>query len=184
MASIATICHWRLCVPTDPPIRMRISRRQLLATGASFAAAAFGREGVEPASPAEIGENAGKDLSQPSPAIALWPDGAPGMPALPPVESITERSLDPLLPDRVVQGITHPRLLVFRPAHPTGAAVLLFPGGGYHHVVVDREGYEMGRWLAARGFTAFVLFYRLPGEGWAAGANVALSDAHPSPGNR
>ena len=35
----------------------------------------------------------------------------------------------------------------------------------------------MGRWLAARGFTAFVLFYRLPYDGWAAGPDVALSDA-------
>ncbi len=48
------------------------------------------------------------------------------------------------------------------------------PGGGYRHVVVDKEGYEMGRWLAARGFTAFVLFYRLPGDGWEAGPNTAL----------
>jgi len=55
--------------------------------------------------------------------------------------------------------------------------VLLLPGGGYRWVVVDKEGYEMGRWLAARGYTAFVLFYRLPGEGWAAGPDVALSDA-------
>ena len=44
-------------------------------------------------------------------------------------------------------------------------------------VVIDKEGYEMGHWLAERGFTVFVLFYRLPGEGWAAGPNVALSDA-------
>jgi acetyl esterase/lipase len=43
--------------------------------------------------------------------------------------------------------------------------------------VIDKEGYEIGRWLAARGYTVFVLFYRLPGEGWAAGPDVALSDA-------
>ena len=35
----------------------------------------------------------------------------------------------------------------------------------------------MGRWLAARGITAFVLFYRLPGEGWRSGPDVALADA-------
>jgi acetyl esterase/lipase len=35
----------------------------------------------------------------------------------------------------------------------------------------------MGRWLAARGITAFVLFYRLPHQGWAAGPDVALADA-------
>lgn len=35
----------------------------------------------------------------------------------------------------------------------------------------------MARWLTARGFTAFVLFYRLPYDGWAAGPDVCLSDA-------
>ena len=68
-------------------------------------------------------------------------------------------------------------MAVFRPDRPNGAALLLMPGGGYRHVVVDKEGYEMARWAAARGFTCFVLFYRLPGEGWAAGPDVALSDA-------
>ena len=76
-----------------------------------------------------------------------------------------ERSNDPLIKPTVrYGGITRPRLSVFRPDRANGAAVLLFPGGGYHHVVVDKEGYEMANWLAARGFTAFVLFYRLPGD--------------------
>jgi acetyl esterase/lipase len=44
-------------------------------------------------------------------------------------------------------------------------------------VVIDKEGYEMARLLAAEGVTAFVLFYRLPHEGWAAGPDVSLSDA-------
>ena len=44
-----------------------------------------------------------------------------------------------------------PRMAVFRPARPNGAAVLIMPGGGYTWVVVDKEGYEMARWLAARG---------------------------------
>ena len=35
----------------------------------------------------------------------------------------------------------------------------------------------MARLLAARGITAFVLFYRLPHEGWAAGPDVPLADA-------
>ena len=68
-------------------------------------------------------------------------------------------------------------MAVFRPAHANGGAVLITPGGGYRWVVVDKEGYEMGRWLAERGFTAFVLFYRLPGEGWAHGADAPLADA-------
>jgi acetyl esterase/lipase len=68
-------------------------------------------------------------------------------------------------------------MVVFRPAIPNGSAVLVTPGGGYVRVVIDKEGYEIGRWLAARGWTVFVLFYRLPGDGWKAGPDVALSDA-------
>ena len=118
-----------------------------------------------------------RGLPQPSETIELWPGVAPGMPANAPTETVIERSTDDLVTDRAIFGITRPRMAVFRPDRPNGAAVLLTPGGGFKWVVVDKEGYEMGRWLAARGFTAFVLFYRLPGEGWAAGPNVALSDA-------
>jgi acetyl esterase/lipase len=116
-------------------------------------------------------------LPQPTETIDLWPKGAPGAPATTLVETVTERSTDAQLTDRAVFGISKPRMAVFRPTRPNGAAVLITPGGGYRWVVVDKEGYEMGRWLAARGFTVFVLFYRLPGEGWAAGPDVALSDA-------
>jgi acetyl esterase/lipase len=116
-------------------------------------------------------------LPQPTETIDLWPGGAPGMPESPPQELVVERSTDAALTDRAVRGITVPRLVVFRPAIANGAAVMVVPGGGYRHIVIDKEGYEMGRWLAARGFTVFVLFYRLPAEGWQAGPNVALSDA-------
>lgn len=114
---------------------------------------------------------------EPGETIDLWPGGAPGMPETPPTETVVERSDDPQLADRYIFGITKPRMVVFRPQTSNGAAVLITPGGGYKWVVVDKEGYELGRWLAARGFTVFVLYYRLPGEGWAAGPDVALSDA-------
>lgn len=109
--------------------------------------------------------------------VVLWPDGAVGKPTVEPVETVIERSTDPALPDRALSGVSRPRMAVFRPKRPNGAAVLVMPGGGYRHVVVDHEGYDVARWLAHRGFAAFVLFYRLPGDGWAHGANVALSDA-------
>lgn len=116
-------------------------------------------------------------LPQPNETIDLWPKGAPGAPATPLVEKVDERSTDNLVSDRAVYGISRPRLAVFRPDRPNGAAILLAPGGGYRWVVVDKEGYEMARWLAARGFNAFVLFYRLPGEGWTSGPDVQLADA-------
>lgn len=114
---------------------------------------------------------------RPGAEIDLWPDGAPGMPSPPPVEALRERSTDPFYNDRILVHISRPRLAVFRPARPNGAAVLIMPGGGYQWVVVDKEGFEMARWLAARGVTAFVLFYRLAIDRWADGPDVSLIDA-------
>jgi acetyl esterase/lipase len=92
------------------------------------------------------------------------------------VETVNQRSTDPAYSDRAMLGITRPRMVVFRPARPNGCAVVITPGGAYRWVVVDKEGYEFARWLSARGVTAFVLFYRLPAEGWARRADVALAD--------
>lgn len=112
----------------------------------------------------------------PTETIDLWPT-SPLRKGGPLVETITERSTDPAYADRAIFGITRPRMVVFRPAQPNGCAVLITPGGAYRWVVVDKEGYEFARWLSARGVTAFVLFYRLPGEGWAGRADAALADA-------
>jgi acetyl esterase/lipase len=109
--------------------------------------------------------------------LAVWPDEAPGMPATPPVLRVEERGKDPAHLDRAVYGTVKPWMEMFRPVKPNGSAVLVIPGGGYEWIGVDKEGHEVARWLASHGFTAFVLFYRLPGDGWAAGPDVALSDA-------
>ncbi|WP_428631878.1 alpha/beta hydrolase [Sphingopyxis sp.] len=112
----------------------------------------------------------------PDASVALWPDGH----VKPPsglVEQVVQRSDDPDASDRMLQGITRPRLDIFRPAKPNGAAVILAPGGGYRYVVIDKEGYELARWLKDRGVTVYVLFYRLPGDGWTNGSDVPLADA-------
>jgi len=109
--------------------------------------------------------------------IALWPGVAPGSAAVSVKESITERSTDPQLHDRFVAGVVRPRLLVFRAPEPNGTGVIITPGGGYGRTVLDKEGFETARWLAARGVSAFVLLYRLPGEGHAQRADVPLQDA-------
>jgi len=150
-------------------------RTALLATlGAAVAASGAAAQTALPAAPG----NLPLTLSQPDETIDLWPKGAPGMPAKPPVEITTERSKDTTkLNDRAVAGVSTPRMAVFRPAKPNGASLLVFPGGGYVRMAMDKEGYEIGRLLAARGVTVFILFYRLPGEGWANRADVPLQDA-------
>jgi acetyl esterase/lipase len=115
--------------------------------------------------------------AEPDTTVALWPGEAPGAPAVLPVEEVRERSADPAYNDRILLHPARPRMAVFRPARPNGAQVLIMPGGGYNWVVIDKEGFEMARWLSARGVTAHVLFYRLPQEGWAAGPDTPLADA-------
>lgn len=113
----------------------------------------------------------------PDDVIDLWPEGAPGGEHVTVVEELIERPNDLGLRDRIVRGVRTPTLSLFRPTRADGSAVLIIPGGGYRHVVVDKEGYEAARWFAARGAAAYVLRYRLPGDNWAAGRDVALQDA-------
>ena len=152
-----------------------MDRRSLIAAGLA-ASIIVDRAGAQTPPPVSLkGQLPG--LPQPSETIDLWPKGAPGTPAKALTEKVDERSTDSLITDRAVYGITRPRMAAFRPDRPNGAAVMITPGGGFRWVVVDKEGYEMARWLSARGFTAFVLFYRLPGEGWASGPDTSLADA-------
>jgi acetyl esterase/lipase len=153
---------------------MEIDRRGALI--APFAAALAAPAFAQTAPPGKAGDFP-PGLPQPTETIELWPNGAPGMPAHPPTEQVTERSTDHSINDRAVTGIVKPRLVVFRPRIPNGAAIMIAPGGGYTRVVIDREGYELARYFADRGFTCFVLFYRLPGDGWAAGPDTPLQDA-------
>jgi len=156
---------------------MMIDRRTALL--GSLAAAGLAAGGAARAQTRAPFTEASPHMSFPEPTetIDLWPNGAPGAPATLPVETVRERSTDTAYNDRYVFGISRPRMAVFRPARPNGASVLITPGGGYNWVVIDKEGYELARLLAAQGVTAFVLFYRLPHEGWAAGPDVSLSDA-------
>ncbi len=114
----------------------------------------------------------------PTETIDLWPGGtAPGLLNTALVETVTEASKDPAVYHRSVMGISKPRLCVFPAKNPNGAAMIVAPGGGYARIVLDHEGYEIAAWLNSFGITAFVLFYRLPAEGWLNAADAPLSDA-------
>lgn len=43
-----------------------------------------------------------------------------------------------------------------------GAAVLIIPGGGYHHLSYNISGYTLAKWFNTIGINAFVLDHRLP----------------------
>ena len=145
---------------------MRPDRRSLIGLGALAAASpVLARQSttIVPPDPAET--------------IQLWPGGAPGGEGVTVSPIVPERSTDPTFNDRYAQYTTDPILSVVRPERPNGAALLLIPGGGYRWAVVDTEGLDVARVFAAAGVTCFVLRYRLPADGWAAGPNTPLQDA-------
>lgn len=110
--------------------------------------------------------------------IALWPQGlAPGDKPLSQPLRVVERSTDPAFPDRYVDHISQPYLVVHRPARPNGNALLVIPGGGYQRVVLDKEGTALVPAFVEDGDTTlFILRYRLPGEG-RTDREAALADA-------
>ncbi|NNF39887.1 MAG: alpha/beta hydrolase, partial [Woeseiaceae bacterium] len=63
----------------------------------------------------------------------------------------------------VVTNVAVPTMRVFRPPAEiaNGTAVIIAPGGGFYALSIESEGNAVARWLAEKGFTAFVLKYRL-----------------------
>ena len=63
----------------------------------------------------------------------------------------------------IVYNVVQPTLTVFEPApdKANGTAIIIAPGGGFHMLSITSEGYDVAKWLAAKGVTAFVLKYRL-----------------------
>ncbi len=141
-----------------------MNRRQIILAGSM---AAFSTSG-NAASPTDPGGD----------VVDLWPAGTPGGEHVTVREEIVERLPDGPLRDRFAQHVTRPNLTLFQPrATWNGVTLLIVPGGGYVRVVIDKEGVECARWFTERGFAAAVLRYRMPADGWAAGADAPVHDA-------
>ena len=54
-----------------------------------------------------------------------------------------------------------PTLTLFRARQPSGAAIIVAPGGGYGALASNHEGRQVANLLNAAGITTFVLKYRL-----------------------
>lgn len=95
--------------------------------------------------------------------IPLFPNGAPGTEHWTQTEKI---SMSVPVNDSsicLVRNVTQPSLTVFLPPPEinTGTSVIVCPGGALHVLAIDQEGYDVARWLNAKGIAAFVLKYRL-----------------------
>jgi acetyl esterase/lipase len=108
---------------------------------------------------------------QPSPGhtqIPIWPGEAPDPQ---PVKGPEDMGSDPkfLIAGKPVVGVnnvTRPTMTVYSPIGVnTGAAVVVFPGGGYQTLAIDLEGTEVCDWLAPKGITCVLLKYRVTDTG-------------------
>jgi acetyl esterase/lipase len=62
-----------------------------------------------------------------------------------------------------VNRVSQPTMTVYSPVGKnTGAAVIVFPGGGYNVLAIDLEGTELCDWLTSKGITCVLLKYRVP----------------------
>ena len=100
--------------------------------------------------------------------IALWPGAAPDpQPVAGPEKVVVAKdSLVANRPWTAVENVTRPTMTVYSPATKnTGAAVMVFPGGGYQVLAIDLEGTEVCDWLTRRGITCILLKYRVTDAG-------------------
>jgi acetyl esterase/lipase len=61
-------------------------------------------------------------------------------------------------------NVTNPTLTIYKPEKPNGTSILIFPGGGYQHLSMEKEGSKIAEWLNSMQITAFVVKYRLPSD--------------------
>jgi acetyl esterase/lipase len=103
--------------------------------------------------------------------LPLWPAGAPDARAGVGVEAVHHavdattgrRKLVGGKPYVYIENVTQPTITLYTPTvGPTGAAVIVYPGGGFSVLAMDLEGTEVCDWLTSRGVACVLLKYRVP----------------------
>lgn len=132
---------------------------------------------------------------QPSPGhtqVPLWPGVIPdARPVEGPevsgtvVDAAGKPKLVAGLPWVFVDRVSEPTMTVYSPeGSNTGAAIVVFPGGGYNVLAIDLEGTEICDWLTSQGISCVLLKYRVPGvkTGPYRDCRTALQDAQRTVG--
>jgi len=114
--------------------------------------------------------------------MPIWPHGAPGDTPPTGAEVDTTKPTDGLVAGRRVVrtgNVSTPTITIYRPSKDkdTGAAVVVFPGGGYSILAMDLEGTEVCEWLNSIGVTGVLLKYRVPARAGRPRGAAPLEDA-------
>ncbi len=113
--------------------------------------------------------------------LTVWPGVAPdATPAAGPEQDTSKPSEGMIAGRPLIRlgNVATPTLTLY-PAvgTSTGAAVVVFPGGGYTILAIDLEGTEVCDWLTQRGVACIILKYRVPNSGPYPKSPQALEDA-------
>ena len=128
--------------------------------------------------------NADAQVWQPSKGhtqIPIWPAGKmPDAIKNPPAESVvTSTHLVAGKTWRWIPNVSNPTMTIYSPkGKNTGAAVVVFPGGGFNGLAIDLEGTEICHWITSEGMTCALLKYRVPDSG-PAWHNSCHCNIHP-----
>ena len=83
--------------------------------------------------------------------LPLWPGTAPDAQPSRPGNRDVQRYLGRGQPVTAVTNVTRPTMTVYAPkGKNTGAAAVVFPGGGFQVLAMDLEGTEVCDWLTSR----------------------------------
>lgn len=97
--------------------------------------------------------------------VPLWPGTPPDAQPMPGPETETLRTEHLIAgkPWLAATNVSRPTLTVYVPkGKRTGAAVVVFPGGGFEVLAMDLEGTEACDWLTSHGVACVLLKYRVP----------------------
>jgi len=122
--------------------------------------------------------------------LNIWPGAVPD--AVPTNGPEHDTGTDPGAPPANIAGkpiirlgnVSTPTITLYAPSgHNTGAAVVVFPGGGYNILAIDLEGTEVCDWLNGIGVNCILLKYRVPNTGpYFTKSPAALEDAQRAVG--
>ena len=93
--------------------------------------------------------------------IDLWPAGPPRTIQDVPPESTFSPPAGLAAHSTMLRNVSTPTLTVYRPTNANGSSVVVCPGGGWSILAWEHEGTDVAAWFADRGYTAFLLKYRV-----------------------
>lgn len=118
--------------------------------------------------------------------LPIWPGTPPGGAANPSPETDMNADKTHTMAGRPyirLGNVSMPTITLYKAkGQNTGAAIVVFPGGGYQILSMDLEGTEVCDWLNSIGVNCVLLKYRVPNSGPYPKSPSALEDAQRAMG--